>query len=197
MCGVFYVDDDTAREIERTVRKVDAQLKEERRTGNIRPTDVAAVWSADKEGLIASAKRWGFPGFGTQKVIINARAETVLEKKTFRESVLKRRIVIPASGFYEWNAQKEKATFTSGSTGKMLLLAGFYSRFEDEDRFVILTTAANESMKDTHDRMPLILEPGEVVPWIRDEHNLSGFLTKVPRALQKKQDYEQQKLMLL
>lgn len=198
MCGRFYVDDDTAREIERVVRKVDEQLRKEKRTGDIHPTEKAAVISAGREGMIADAKRWGFPGFGSQKVIFNARAESVLEKKTFRESILRRRLIVPASGFYEWNARKEKVTFTSLNTEEkstpILFLAGFYNRFEDGDRFVILTTAANASMKDTHDRMPLILEPQELEAWLWEENRLEAMLHKEPRQLRKRMDYEQQVL---
>ena len=195
MCGVFYVDDDTAREIEKIVRKVDAQLKEKYKAKDVRPTETATIIMADKEGLTAQKQRWGFPGFGTQKVIINARAETALEKKMFRENVLRRRIVIPAAGFYEWNAQKEKVTFTARK-GQPMFFAGFYGYFEGEDRFVILTTGANESMKDVHDRMPLILEPYEIEPWLNDDKNLEGLLGKVPDFITRKQEYEQQKLSL-
>lgn len=198
MCGRFYVDDDTAREIERVVRKVDEQLRREKHTGDIHPTQQAAVITAGQEGMTAENKRWGFPGFGTRKVIFNARAESVLEKKMFRESVLRRRLIVPASGFYEWNAGKEKVTFTAMNTeqkaSSILFLAGFYNRFADGDRFVILTTAANASMKDTHDRMPLILEPQELETWLWEEECLDALLHKEPRQLRKKLDYEQQVL---
>lgn len=199
MCGVFYVDDDTAREMEKLVRKVDAQLKQKRRTGDIRPTDIAAVISTDKEELIATPKKWGFPGFENQNVIINARAESVLEKRMFSDSVLKRRIVIPATGFYEWNPQREKVTFTpmQQRDGKLpiLFMAGFYNHFEGEDRFIILTTSANDSVKDVHHRMPLVLEAHELEQWLFDDSKLDDFLHKVPMLLNKHQPYEQQKLM--
>ncbi len=198
MCGRFYIDDDVAREIEKTIRKIDEQLGKVCRSGDVHPTDMAAVIAADKNELVATPKRWGFPGFGVQKVIINARAESVLEKKTFRESVLKRRVIIPATGFYEWNLQKEKVTFTPMDREEekkpILYMAGFYNRFEAGDRFVILTTAANESMKDVHDRMPLILEPDEVEEWLREEGKLGAFLHKIPKQLEKRQEYEQQTL---
>lgn len=61
--------------------------------------------------------------------------------------------MIPAAGFYEWSRQKEKNTFYR-KDGKPLYLAGFYDRFDKEDRFVILTTVANASMRPVHDRMP-------------------------------------------
>lgn len=197
MCGVFYIDDETAREIEKMIRKIDRRLKGTRITGDIRPTNIASVILADNKELVMTPLQWGFPSFESSKVIINARAESVLEKRMFRESVLKRRIVIPATGFYEWNSQKEKATFTPMPTkNPILFMAGFYNHFEDEDKFVILTTSANDSMKDTHDRMPLILESHELESWLCADKQLDAFLNKTPPQLQKKQEYEQQRLVL-
>lgn len=199
MCGVFYIDDETAREIEKMIRKVDERLNGTRVTGDIRPTNIASVIAARNNELVLSPQRWGFPGFAKQNVIINARAESVLEKRMFRDSVLKRRIVIPATGFYEWNSQKEKATFTpmpEKNQNSILFMAGFYNHFENEDKFVILTTAANDSMKDTHDRMPLLLESYELESWLCDDNRLHAFLGKVPPQLQKNQEYEQQRLTL-
>ena len=199
MCGRFYVDDDTAREIEKTIRKVDEQLKHARRTGDIHPTEKAAVIAAREQDLLLTEKRWGFPGFGNTGFIINARAETVLEKKMFRESVLNRRIIIPATGFYEWNHEKEKVTFIAENAvrGKnvILYLAGFYGHFEGEDRFVILTTTANASMRDVHDRMPLLFEEEELKEWLLNRKRLEELLHKVPGPLKKKVEYEQQRLM--
>ena len=151
MCGTFYVDDETAREIEKAIRMADERangkyingksVNGKFPTGDIRPSDYAAVLSSANNHMIASVKRWGFPGFDSSKLIINARSESVLERKMFRESVLKRRLIIPATGFYEWNPHKEKVTFSpfksSESTSTpILFLAGFYNHFEGEDKFV-------------------------------------------------------------
>ena len=198
MCGRFYVDDETAKEIQKLVRKIDAQLKKAKLVGDVHPTEIAAVIEAENRELRATAKRWGFPGFGNQKVLINARAETVMEKRMFRDNVQYRRIVIPAAGFYEWNQAKEKATFSAEAAeqgrARILYMAGFYGNFEGEDRFIILTTEANESMKDVHHRMPLILEQDEVGAWLCDESRLGSFLKKRPGQLRKTMEYEQQRL---
>lgn len=112
MCGRFYIDDDTAGEIEKIVRMVDEKLRRAKRTGDIYPTETAPVILYREGKMIADAKRWGFPGFGSGKVIFNARCESVLEKRMFRESIRERRLIIPAAGFYEWNKKKEKVAFT-------------------------------------------------------------------------------------
>ena len=76
-------------------------------------------------------------------------------------------------------------------------MAGFYSRFEGEDRFVILTTDANASMKEVHDRMPLTLEPRELDSWLFDDEAAKELLQKTPSLLNKKQDYLQQTFSFL
>lgn len=68
------------------------------------------------------------------------------------------------------------------------------NRYEDGERFVILTTAANESMEPVHDRMPLILEPDEVGPWIWDDERTKSLLEKEPCLLERRTDYEQMTL---
>ena len=195
MCGKFFIDDDTAREIEKTIRMVDEKLKMERYIKDIHPTEPAPVISYQQGSLFVADKKWGFPGFDSGKVIFNARAESVLEKKTFREGVLKRRLVIPAAGFYEWNRKKEKVTFTSAVKEQSILyMAGFYNKYGNEDRFVILTTGANDSMADVHERMPLLLKRQELEDWLRDDRRLEEFLHSEPHGLQRKMEYEQQTL---
>ena len=195
MCGRFYVDDETAREIERVIRQVNDRVNGVP-TGDIHPTNSAAVLSAQINEITVTLKRWGFPNYRSKNVIINARAESVLEKKMFHDRILKRRLITPAGGFYEWNPAKEKVTFSplpsSYAQAPILFMAGFYNHFEGEDRFVILTTAANESMKGIHDRMPLTLESYELKDWLFDDHSLDKFLHKTPGLLNKRQEYLQQ-----
>lgn len=195
MCGRFFWNSDTARELEKTIRMVDDTFRIERYTGDIHPTEKAPVISYQKGNLLAEDKKWGFPGFDSRKVIFNARAGSVLEKKMFRDSVLRRRIVIPAAGFYEWNRKKEKVTFTSAVKEQPILyMAGFYNRYGNEDRFVILTTGANDSMADVHERMPLLLKYQELEEWLRDGSRLEEFLHSEPHGLKRKMEYEQQTL---
>lgn len=192
MCGRYYVDDETVREIEKVVREVDAKLRKER-MGDIYPSQTAAVLTGKTPGLKAEEMNWGFPQYQKKGLLINARAETVLERKTFRESVLHRRCIIPAKHFYEWDSEKNKVTFLREDE-PVLYMAGFYNRFQEEERFIIITTQANESVKKIHDRMPLILERQELEDWIYDDSFLEFALHKVPVQLIKHQEYEQQSL---
>ena len=157
---------------------------------DIHPTECAPVLVASETSIRCESKRWGMPGFMDKQLVINARSESAIYKKMFCEAVEHRRLVIPAAGFYEWNKQKEKSTFTRKDS-PVLYMAGIYSRYEDGDRFVILTTAANESMEPVHDRMPLILEKEEIVPWLTERSKTEELLGKVPCQLNRSTDYEQ------
>ncbi len=203
MCGRYYVDDDTAREIEKLVRQVDEKRKRkaspcnvEMKAKDIHPTELAPILATFGSGSECRWQRWGFPGFQKSQVIFNARCETALEKPMFREAVLHHRVVIPAAGFYEWNQQKQKYTFCRES-GKVLFMAGCYRRYEDGDRYVILTTRANASMEPVHDRMPLILEREEAVDWLLEDGVPEELLHKTSPLLERRMEYEQMSIFQL
>lgn len=195
MCGRYYVDDETAGEIEKLVQQADERLRAEKGR-DIHPSDIAPVVFQKDKKLCCGFQRWGFPvsfqgESGKKKqLLFNARSETALERQAFRESVRNRRAVIPASHFYEWNREKEKNIFRRAGT-PVLFMAGCYNRYEDGDHFVILTTSANESMRPVHDRMPLILEGEEIEEWLQNGGRTEEFLWKVPCLLERRADYEQ------
>ena len=209
MCGRFYVDEGTAREIERVIRGVDLRMQK-MRTGDIYPSQSAGILTCHNQqknplsagpaaenspALELNEMRWGFPQYQKKGLLINARAETALERKTFRESVLHRRCVIPARQFYEWDSDKNKVTFFREDR-PVLFMAGFYNRFQDEVRFIILTTQANAAVSPVHNRMPLVLENGELEDWVYDDKFTEYALHKTPPELWREQEYEQQSLLL-
>lgn len=190
MCGRYYADDDTIRGIARLVGEIDKTGTE---AGDILPSRQAAVITGLGHPLAAARMAWGFPKFDGKGLVINARAESALEKRSFRESVLHRRCVIPARGFYEWNKEKEKFTFERPDRD-VLFMAGCFCPFDGQDRFVILTTAANPSVSPVHSRMPLILERDELTAWVRDDTAAARLLEKAPVMLTRKTEYEQLRL---
>ncbi len=210
MCGRYYVDDDTAREIEKVIRQVDEKLQRESRAGvstnapglsagDIHPTELAPVLVTEHGSVGCRMLRWGLPGYVPKgsgrkgQVIFNARCETAMDKPAFRDGIQSRRIVIPAAWFYEWNRRKEKNIFRRQDS-PVLFMAGCYNHYEDGDRFVILTTAANASMEPVHDRMPLILERDEIAGWLFDGSRTKELLEKKPCLLERRADYEQMSL---
>lgn len=200
MCGRYYVDDDTAREIEKLVRQVDEKMrgtaaacKVEIVAKDIHPTETAPILASSGSGLECQWQKWGFPGFQKGQVIFNARCESAMEKPMFKEAVLHRRVIIPAAWFYEWDRSRQKHTFYREG-GAPLFMAGCYRKYEDGDRFVILTTQANASMEPVHDRMPLILERAEAVDWLLHDNTAEELLRKLPPLLERRTEYEQMSL---
>ena len=208
MCCQFYIDYNTMQDILRVVddAAVDISSFGQR---DIHPTDPSVIITGDRSGdfqlLRAQEMRWGFPGFDGKQLLINARAESAVEKKSFRDSVLRRRCVIPAGHFYEWDRTKTKIIFTCEGSSS-LYMAGFYNYFHsdqgangktgkrggiDEFRFIILTTEANESMKPVHDRMPLILPENQIRDWIFDDGMVGEILEQSSPMLSRYQEYEQ------
>ena len=161
MCSRYYIDLDMMEEISRVVQNIDGRIRLTQ--GDIRPTDVAPVIGQSEHRLELGMCRWGYPLSKGKNPVINARVETVMDKPSFQNGILYHRLLIPAGGFYEWNSLKEKSTFTRPDSS-VLYMAGFCDWFENERRFVILTTTANNSMKKIHDRMPLILEAPAYIP---------------------------------
>lgn len=189
MCGRYYVDEETVGEIERVVREVDEKLRGGR-TGDVFPSQPAAVLTGKVPGMKAEMMKWGFLQNHKNGLLINARAETCLERRTFRDSVLHRRCIIPAKRFYEWDSRKNKVAFSKKNM-PVLYMAGFYNVFQGEERFIILTTQANASVASVHDRMPLLMEARELEDWIYDDSFLEFALCKTPALLEGMRDYEQ------
>lgn len=194
MCGRYHFSVVLMDEIREVVEASDWKLELGLLDKDMHPGDVAPVIAADDQGNLGIRKmRWGFTAPGGKGLVFNARSESVFEKRMFRDSVENRRAAVPVSWFYEWNKSKEKYTFTREDS-RVLFLAGFYSRYEDGDRFVILTTEANPSMEMVHSRMPLVLEKGQVKDWILDGGRTEELLGQVPAELLKSCEYEQQTL---
>lgn len=194
MCGRYFVDDEMWREIKKIYKQIDdSKLKVTR--GDVRPTDMAVVLMGMKE-VRTEQMQWGFTQQYQEGLLINARAETVLSKPSFRDSMRHCRCVIPAAGFYEWNKAKEQVSFRMPQS-KILYMAGIWQPTAKEKQFTILTTSPNDSVSPVHDRMPLVLTSEEIIPWIQSFDAAEKLLTKTPPFLEHKQEYEQLSLFII
>ena len=108
--------------------------------------------------------------------MINARIETIAEKPSYRASVKNKRCIIPASGFYEWQATKEgkQPHFIHLKKHPLFGFAGLYDIWKNElgeeiYSCTIVTRAANHFMAKIHDRMPVILHPEHETKWLNKE----------------------------
>jgi putative SOS response-associated peptidase YedK len=121
----------------------------------------------------AATVRWGLvprwakdPAIGVK--MKNARAESVAEKPSFRESYRKRRCLIPANGFYEWKPENglKQPYYIYPSGGALFAFAGLWEQWNDLQTCTIITTGANEKMAAVADRMPVIVSPAEYSEWL-------------------------------
>ena len=184
MCGRYSImDEEDQMEIRQILHEVSARFQntsklEQMKTGEIFPTNIAPILIHTAGETVPDLFKWGFPRWDGKGVIINARAETALEKPMFRESLLARKCIIPTTGFYEWkteNGKKTKYLFRIPNDG-VLYLAGIFHRTEDS--FTILTTDANPSMSLYHSRMPVILRREELGDWLQNVRT-SEFLNRM------------------
>lgn len=186
MCGRFLLVD-----IEKVPERFNVRIYEKldlRKRYNISPGQPVQIIFQESPNKMETAK-WGLiphwakdPSIGNR--MINARAESLLEKPAFRESLIRRRCLIPANGFYEWKKEgSEKIPYLIHIKDfSLFAFAGLYDLWEDEKgnmirTFTIITTYANSFMKEIHDRMPVILKREEEEIWInRDERNIRKLL---------------------
>lgn len=123
------------------------------------------------------AARWGLlPSWvkeaGKLAQPINAKSETAAEKPMFRHAMRRQRVLVPASGWYEWKPEQggKQPYYFSRSDGRPLAFAGLlehWSGFAGEvETYAILTTSANPVVATVHDRMPVILEPADHALWL-------------------------------
>ena len=129
---------------------------------------------------------WGFPSAaGTQRLVINARRETVRERRLFAGCLKERRCAVISTGFFEWSHDTEHRKYIFTLPGKEILyLAGIYREGPRGGELVILTTAANASMEPVHNRMPVIV-PQDLLPlWLDDPDKAESLLEFEPPALE-------------
>ena len=180
MCGRYSLfTDEENQEIMRIVKSLDTRYPANNmKHGEIYPTNTAPILSLQQDIIKPELSVWGFPRFGSKGVIINARSETANERPMFKKSLHTRRCVVPSTGFYEWsqNGSKTKYRFRLPEA-QALYMAGIYNEFKGEHKFVILTTGANNSITDVHDRMPVILPKHMIEDWLFSE-DYSGSVVK-------------------
>ena len=138
-------------------------------SGEIHPTNVVPTVAWGRKGKSAVfPMQFGF--HLSNSLLLNARSETAGEKTTFRESWVSHRCIIPASYYFEWDAEKQKHSIHPAQ-GNIIYLAGLYRIETGLPHFVILTQTPSESVEHIHDRMPVILPREMVGAWIMPSEN--------------------------
>jgi putative SOS response-associated peptidase YedK len=191
MCGRFALYSDPfilAKRFEADV------LPELRPRYNVAPTQSIPIVREESGKRRFARAHWGLiPHWAKDMDIgyhtINARAETVASKPAFRNAFRYRRCLIPANGFYEWQvvpgSKIKQPWFIVLRDREPMAFAGLWERWrspegEDLESCSIIVTEANELMRPIHDRMPVILAPGNWDAWleaeVKDAAGLQGLL---------------------
>ena len=150
---------------------------------NISPSQSSPVM-IDDMGRHVKMMKWGLiPNWATDASIgsklINARAETLLEKPSFKNLVSNQRCIVLSDGYFEWKRSNSRAIpyYVYNSKNKILPMAGLWDFWKNNSgenifSYTIITTQANSNLKDIHHRMPVILDLKQIDPWLK-VHNIS------------------------
>jgi putative SOS response-associated peptidase YedK len=145
---------------------------------NIAPAQPIAIVRLVEGQRHFALVRWGLlPSWvkdpKTFSLLINARGESVAEKPAFRAALKRRRCLIPADGFYEWQAagDRKRPFYVRAKSGEPLAFAGLWEAWtgpngEELDTAAIVTTRANRTLSPIHDRMPVIVPPEAFDLWL-------------------------------
>lgn len=190
MCGRYYIQADEGMgdelrailaEVER--RQGNSEAHAAMRIGEIFPSNIVPVIGA--EG--ASLMKWGYSGYKNR--VINARSETAFEKPMFRRSMMERRCLIPASGYFEWrrtpSGGKSKQKYALYRPGRPIYMAGLWRMEQGEALpvFVILTREAGPGIAEIHDRMPVILPEDAREAWIAPQADAGRLMEQAVREM--------------
>ncbi|MBW3547409.1 MAG: SOS response-associated peptidase [Actinobacteria bacterium] len=164
---------------------------------NVAPTAVVPAVATTRSGRRLGVMSWGLvppwaddPLRGPRPA--NARAETIAEKPLFAEALVRRRSVVPADGFYEWRTSPDgtkQPFYISMTDGSLLALAAVWQRWEGPGSpalvsCAIVTTAANETVRPLHNRMPAVLVGHALGQWLDpslgDRRSLQSLLRPLP-----------------
>jgi putative SOS response-associated peptidase YedK len=151
----------------------------------VTPGGPIAIVRQGREGREFALVRWGFVPAWAKAIepgrpLINARAETVTEKPTFRNAMRRRRCLIPADGFYEWEGDvpgKKKPYFIQRPDHALMAFAGIWEHWQGADgseleTAAIITTEANALVKTIHLRSPVVIRPEDFTRWL--DHSTDG-----------------------
>jgi putative SOS response-associated peptidase YedK len=175
MCGRYATTKSNA-DLSRLFEAVDV-AEPLRASWNVAPTDPVPLvrMSKEHEGRVLDTARWGLVPHWSRDLkggarMINARAETVTELRSFAPSFAKRRCLVPADGWFEWvrDGGRKQAFYMTPADGSPLVFAGLWSAWGPESVLTcsVITTAALGGLKRVHDRMPLILPADRWGDWL-------------------------------
>jgi putative SOS response-associated peptidase YedK len=176
MCGrfAFY----TSLQAIKKRSKIMQDIEELQPNYNVAPHQEIALVIKTASGNQIKMFQWGLVPFWAENEeigskLINARAETISEKPSFRNAFKQHRCLIPANGFYEWRKSDKQPFFIRQKDSEMSYFAGIYEIWEKANQntlytFSIITTEANAKMAEIHHRMPVIIHEKDDYTWLTE-----------------------------
>lgn len=179
MCAIFQLGEDDVREIrdicDEVTRKYGQDAADACTGADIYPRQNAAVvGGVHKVALM----QWGFSLENSPKVVFNARAENLGEKRMFRP-VLQNRCLVPATAFYEFGQDHRKVRICMPAMPFFYLAALWRLEKTETEKhfcFTVLTTQPNKQIAAFHDRMPVVLSPASAPAWLDAAADMQPFL---------------------
>lgn len=152
---------------------------------NIAPSQIVPIIRFLNEREMVASK-WGLVPFWAKDTsignkMINARAETLAEKPSFKNALAKRRCLIPADGFYEWQKKGKEPSqpiYVRLRSGELFAFAGLWEEWKSPEgnilrTFTIITVEPNELISTIHNRMAAILKPDEESDWLNPKNSVA------------------------
>ncbi|MGR9089704.1 MAG: SOS response-associated peptidase [Gammaproteobacteria bacterium] len=161
---------------------------------NIAPTQLVAAIVRTSAGPQAAKLHWGLvPGWAKDRKTgaraINARAETVAEKPTFRAAFRMRRCLVLADGYYEWvkHGERKQPYYITPQDGRPFAFAGLWERWSQDDEApyyscTVITCEASADLAELHHRMPVTLARSDFFSWLDPDTDPARQLEKLTPA---------------
>ncbi len=171
MCGRFFIaEEDCTEDLRHIIDALNRRYNGAppvKLHGEMRPTDmIPAVANSPSMNISVYPMQWGYT-MPDGKPLFNARSETAAEKPLFRDGMLQRRCIIPASHYFEWEKRgTQKTKYAIDTGGSMIWLAGIYRREGSKAACTILTRESAEEIAFIHNRMPVILPRDVLEDWL-------------------------------
>lgn len=169
MCGRYFLSQNHPKIVEIITKGKKANHHHDVKYGDVFPGQYMPILIRNQNKIYSRFAYWGY-----HKKIINARSETIAIKPLFKFDFQNHRMLVPISGFYEWDKDHRMYAFTD-KKNEPLYLAGIYN---DAHECVILTCPAKNPVKTVHHRMPIIINKDQFSDWLFDNDKALVLLSK-------------------
>ncbi len=184
MCGRYYIGEAVeADELREIIDAVNRRTSDEevKTSGEIRPADTVPIIASNRS-MVSSVfpMKWGYTLKTDKgsKLVFNARSESAAGSSMFREGMERRRCIVPANNYFEWEHRgRDRIKYAIHPSGSAIMyMAGIYRMEQGRPVFSILTREPAESIRFIHDRMPVILPKGMIGDWINPKYTANDLL---------------------